>query len=269
MSVLRSLRGWTLHLCLSNAEAIKDPKVQKCTSSVNKTRVLQRVACPLRGQTDVPTHRQLRGQLYVWKKSSWRSQSTECFTTVARRLPLLTSDWLPGRMWWRSWGRVRRNEAVRLTESCTKAPQEVCCTSWFAHLFLLQCVCLPALTLSTYGHSLWSIRHSVHFYPALSYCCHPSFSFLPTRFHTTSVALETSHILTYESIPPLPSSLTNSLFSATSDMSSPLRPVTVHPVHSLPGMSSYPQVTEGSDSVLSHWEPGDRCQTASWSRKRE
>lgn len=111
---------------------------------------------------------------------------------------------------------------------------------------------MSASTLSTYGHSLWLTRHSVHFYPTFTYCCHPFFSpscqpastqlLLPWR-HLISWHMNQSH----RPAPPSPS-LTNSLFSS-SHLS--LCSVRVHPVHPFLRTANYLRVAEGSDSVKS------------------
>lgn len=108
---------------------------------------------------------------------------------------------------------------MRLSRSRTKALKEALFTSRPVRLFHVS-VCID-----TYGNSLWPTRHRVHFYPCLSLLPSIFFSFLPTSFHITSVALETSDILTYESTP---NSLTNRLsvlLLLSSHTSSPLRSV--------------------------------------------
>lgn len=112
---------------------------------------------------------------------------------------------------------------------------------------------MSASAFSTYGHSLWLTRHSVHFYPTFTYCCHPFFSpscqpastqlLLPWR-HLISWHMNQSH----HPAPPSSPSLTNSLFSS-SHLS--LCSVRVHPVHPFLRTANYLRVAEGSDSVKS------------------
>lgn len=103
-------------------------------------------------------------------------------------------------------------------------------------LLLLHCVCVrpSASTLRTYStvaHYVTRVTGSI-FTPAPHYCCHPLVS-----FHTTSVALETSDSLTYESIPPLPpfhhQHNPPALLHPQAHTSSPLQSVAGQPVHSL------------------------------------
>ncbi len=55
---------------------------------------------------------------------------------VFQAASLLTSHWLPGRMWRQRCGGIRRKEATMFNRSFTKAWQEVLCASRFAHWFL-------------------------------------------------------------------------------------------------------------------------------------
>lgn len=190
-----------------------------------------------------------RAIIHVGKKISWRSQSTDTFP----------ADFVEG---WGG-GDVEVYAEKRLegrSRSCTKALQEVylqvCCLR-------AVCVCLSASTPGTYGRSLWSTRHRVHFYP-LSFivAIHFSPSCQPP---STQLLLPWRHLMSWHMNQPPPQrpSITNSILLLSSHMSSPLRSVTVHPVRPFLRTSSYPQVTGGSDSV--HSSGAWRCQTACWS----
>lgn len=168
------------------------------------------LSCSVHRWTDTPPKRQWRRQLHEQKRGDAQTFS------VLQYLPC-----------WYAIDFVEGQKGGQYTETrlsaCKGAVQKPSRRS-SAPPGLLTSVCVRLFArMVTNGWELEKrglTRHRIHFYPTLSYCCHPSPSCQPALIHTTSVALETSHVLTYGSIPSSLSQLRVLLLSSPS--SSPL-----------------------------------------------